>query len=179
MPSSFCPCIGNVCSTAAPEGVPNEGFSIILSISEAVRAVVGTEKWPLTCGNDAPPVGIEPTTPGLGTPPGGSEWCLEMRISLWHNGFGACCLLTLLVVSRAETGRRRDATTGRPERSGPLTVGRPPASWTAGHPPLVGGLSSGGQGGPGRSAVKGGPGIWVVAGEAVVREQFCEEGYRK
>jgi hypothetical protein len=66
---------------------------------------------------------------------------------LWRNGFRACWLLTLLVIFRAETGRRRDAKTGRPERSDPLTVGRPPASWTLHRRSSA--AYSGGQGGRG------------------------------
>src|SRR5260370_31459048 len=45
---------------------------------------------------------------------------------------------------------------GRPERSDPLTVGRPPASWLLHRRSSAAEL--GGLGGPGRSAVKGGPG---------------------
>ncbi len=60
-------------------------------------------------------------------------------------------------VSCAQIRDHRARDGGRPERSDPLTVGRPPASW------LLHRRSSsaefGGPGGPGRSAVKGGPGI--------------------
>jgi len=64
-------------------------------------------------------------------------------------------------VSRAQIRDHRDRTERRPERSDPLTVGRPPASWALHRRSSAAEL--GGPGGPGRSAVKGGPEICNVA----------------
>jgi hypothetical protein len=87
--------------------------------------------------------------------PGGEGWCRRLAV-----------------------GARR---AGGPERSDPLTVGAPPGSCRAKRAmPWNGGAPSGGSGGRGRSAVKGGAGLagWLCAAQESLffRDQRCAFG---
>jgi hypothetical protein len=73
-------------------------------------------------------------------------WCLSL-------------ILTVLSQAGGQRGDRSVRTEGRSERSDPLTVGRPPVSSTAWRHAACRRALSGGSGGAGRSAVKGGPGL--------------------
>jgi len=65
-----------------------------------------------------------------------------------------------------------------PERSGPLTVGAAPGSWSAGRPGRGTAARKGGSGGRGRSAVQGGAAggeDWLAkygSGDPIFRDQI-------
>jgi hypothetical protein len=102
------------------------------------------------------PTGIPTVLPTLKA---SAEGVVRERQFLVSPGRGPFRLLIALCCWELFGGRigpEWGLTSGRPERSDPLTVGRPPASWTAAPPLTAAGF--GGPGGSGRSAVKGGPG---------------------
>jgi hypothetical protein len=99
-------------------------------------ALLGSNQRPLPCKHRA---GTKSTTARPART--GRNRCGCWRFTSW------CLLLVPSVVHRLvgqpwDGSARRE---GRPERSDPLTVGRPPGSWTAA-PPLVGGRTRGARG---------------------------------
>ena len=71
----------------------------------------------------------------------GRNRCGCVRLTPWWLSL----IPIVLEQSGGQRGDRSVRITGRPERSDPLTAGRPPASWTAA-PPLAGGRTRGARG---------------------------------